>query len=69
MVGCAACAGRWVWFGVLLVLASDALGCWSAYSFWVLETINKQTDPELKSHSELTVICGDQHWHVRSSVY
>lgn len=52
MVGCAACAGRWVLLGALLFLASDALGCLSACYFEALKTVNKQTkkNPELKSH-------------------
>lgn len=49
MVGCAACAGRWVLLGALLFLASDALGCLSACYFEALKTVNKQTKKKIQS--------------------
>lgn len=43
MVGCAAYAGRWVLLGVLLFLASDALGCLNMHSiFGSLKIVNKK---------------------------
>lgn len=68
MVGCAACAGRWVLLGLLLFLVSDALGCLGTCYFGALKIVNSK-NPELKSHSKSTVICGDQHWHSCSSIY